>query len=297
MANNPLSATDPSGYKAFWKKEWFITAVVVVAAVYTGGLAAGAVYSAGISATATVATAEVGAYVVGAQIGSAAVGGFVTGAIVGGAQGYAATGTGVGTLNGALKGGVVSGLSAGATSAASGIESAWGRIGAKSTIGGAQNVMQGGSFRDGFVSAGTMAGLSEAGWAARRIAGGWADNNAMNMGGSSAGIRGDGLKRAGGLISWDTWLREEPFGGCQGCPGMLVGVPYPAGGVVDRVLESFAGPHDFLSGLNYIRDKGVQDDINPNLSLAYSGAMLPFAAPFAAATFSEEYGLGSLIKW
>ena len=73
VANNPLSYTDPSGYKKFWNQKWFrkaVMAVIVVAAVvYTGGAAASWALSSGIQATATIATANLGSAVLGAQIG------------------------------------------------------------------------------------------------------------------------------------------------------------------------------------------------------------------------------------
>jgi hypothetical protein len=41
--------------------------------------------------------------------------------------------------------------------------------------------------------------------------------------------------------------QQEVFGLFQGDPGRLFGYTYPPGGFVDRVVESFAGIHDFLN--------------------------------------------------
>lgn len=301
--NNPLSFTDPSGYKPFWKKKWFRKAVIVVAvvalAVYTGGLATQAALASSISASASVATAQLGAYVAGAQIGAAAMGGLASGAVMGAAMGYSATGTLQGAVNGAVQGGVTSAFTAGASYGAGQINSATGRIAANGTIGGVQAEMQGGNFRDGFIAGAKTAGLTEAAWAMRNKASEWASKNEYNTTGPSAGIRGDGRKLAGGFVDTNNNIVQEPFGGCQGCKGELLGTEYPVGGFRDYVLESYAGPHDFLDGplTNSVGQQTIFNTNHPVLTYAYSGAMVVAASPFALASMTQDYGIGTAFNW
>ena len=305
VANNPLSYTDPNGFKKFWKQKSFRKAVIVIAvvvvAVYTGGLAASAALSSSIGASASVATAQLGAYVAGAQIGAAAMGGLASGAIIGAAQGFSATGNLAGAVNGAVQGGVTGMFSAGASYGAGQINSVTGRIAANGTIGGVQAEMQGGNFKDGFIAGTKTAAFTEAAMAMRSKAYEWAANNDSNTTGPSAGIQGDGRKLAGGLVDRNGNIMREPFGGCQGCKGELFGVEYPAGGFADYVLESYAGPHDFLDGILYNTSAGYQRT-PPNMAVniaayAYSGAMIAVATPFAISSMTQQYGIGSTVSF
>jgi filamentous hemagglutinin len=84
-------------------------------------------------------------------------------------------------------------------------------------------------------------------------------------------------------------------GGVQGVKGTLFGVPYAPGSWQDKLIESFAGSHDFIGG----KVSGLYDaqgnatrgrsDITKAAQEAWSvGAILP-SAPFAAAeAFSPE---------
>jgi filamentous hemagglutinin len=103
-------------------------------------------------------------------------------------------------------------------------------------------------------------------------------------------------------MSWEKFL-ETPdgkrmagaTGGVQGVSGTLFGVPYAPGSWQDKLIESFAGSHDFIGG----KASGLYDeqgnvtrgrsDITKAAQEAWSvGAILP-AAPFAAAeAFSPE---------
>lgn len=79
-----------------------------------------------------------------------------------------------------------------------------------------------------------------------------------NSDGVSRGLRGDGFKLAGArqvaefINGVETVVRDmckSLAGGCQGADGQpanLLGIGYGPGGVLDRVAESFAGPHDWL---------------------------------------------------
>jgi filamentous hemagglutinin len=79
-------------------------------------------------------------------------------------------------------------------------------------------------------------------------------------------------------------------GGVQGVAGTLFGVPYAAGSWQDKLIEAFAGTHDFvggkLSGLYDAQGNATRgrDSTTKNLQDAWSasGAIL-VSAPFAAA--------------
>jgi RHS repeat-associated protein len=156
--NNPLNATDPSGYFSLKKLLPTIIAIVVtvVVLVCTYGTASPAV--AGFWGT----------------VGASAVGGF--------AGGFSSVLINGGTLSQAFKAGVISGLISGATAAASygvgtlftnaakgaGIWSNdflnWsGRTLAHATVGGLASEAQGGEFRHGFYSSGFSTGIMHGG--------------------------------------------------------------------------------------------------------------------------------------
>ncbi|MFN8908159.1 MAG: hypothetical protein ACK5YW_02545, partial [Betaproteobacteria bacterium] len=82
------------------------------------------------------------------------------------------------------------------------------------------------------------------------------------------------------------------FGGLQGgARTWLFGMPYEKGGWVDKLLETFAGPHDLIGG----KASGLYDDQgnatrgrSDSTKLAHeiwSGVALVPAAPLAASQF------------
>ena len=77
-----------------------------------------------------------------------------------------------------------------------------------------------------------------------------------NSSGISAGLDGDGFKLAG--TRWDNNPGAKnfagPLGGRQGGQGKLFGFNYPPGGIVNHVVESWAGPHDYLNSWAYAAD-------------------------------------------
>lgn len=81
-----------------------------------------------------------------------------------------------------------------------------------------------------------------------------------------------------------------PTGGVQGVAGTLFDVPYASGSWQDKLIEAFAGTHDFvggkLSGLYDAQGNATRgrDSTTKNLQDAWSasGAIL-VSAPFAAA--------------
>ncbi|MDX2426047.1 MAG: hypothetical protein QNK15_07330 [Cycloclasticus sp.] len=60
------------------------------------------------------------------------------------------------------------------------------------------------------------------------------------------------------------------------------------------MVESFAGPHDFLDGILYDRDNGYTLDLGvfAPVGLVYSIATIPVAVPFAIAPYIDNPHIG-----
>ena len=79
-------------------------------------------------------------------------------------------------------------------------------------------------------------------------------------------------------------------GGIQGEKGTLFGVPYTAGSWQDKLIESFAGSHDFIGGrVSGLYDeqgnikRGMKDAEREFYDNGITIGAIPLAAPFAAA--------------
>ncbi|KPC52546.1 hypothetical protein [Amantichitinum ursilacus] len=154
-----------------------------------------------------------------------------------------------------------------------------------------------------------------------------------NKTGPSIGIDGDNVKLGGTRISLDdlkqfgdvtqsadgTWTFEGrtyldsasglmkrysltsaldavggPTGGAQGLPGTLFNYPYTPGSIGDVLVESFAGPHDFLGSLTAYDALG---NLKPGLTGLQRTLFdiqtdidIPIAGIFAIPTFLNQYG-------
>jgi RHS repeat-associated protein len=160
VLNNPLNATDPSGFsflsKAFSKignfikENWRTIVVMIVVAVVTAGV--GNAFIAAGSATFTTTAAgvttlnAVGMAATGAIAG--AVGGGLSAALAGGDLGDVLRGAAVGGIQGAISGGILHGLNDGA-----GFDNMFLHISGHGIVGGGANEAMGGKFQDGFLSA------------------------------------------------------------------------------------------------------------------------------------------------
>ncbi|MGO4330124.1 beta strand repeat-containing protein [Cupriavidus sp. M-11] len=152
-----------------------------------------------------------------------------------------------------------------------------------------------------------------------------------NATGPSSGINGDGMKIAGTRVSaddlrkygtvverpdgaWDftgtginpdtndKWTLPEALnkeggltGGFQGLPGTLAKSPYPPGTFTDKVLESFAGPHDYLGSLTAYDSLGnLKEGMTSFQRMMFeiqTDIDIPLAAPFAGVTLLNQYGI------
>jgi filamentous hemagglutinin len=101
---------------------------------------------------------------------------------------------------------------------------------------------------------------------------------------------------AGNRLTIEQFLRTPegkkligPTGGVQGLVGTMFGIPYVAGSWVDRLVEAFAGPHDFIGGgISGLYDelgnaKRGMSEVEKKAFNTWSAVAIPVAAPFAAA--------------
>ena len=82
---------------------------------------------------------------------------------------------------------------------------------------------------------------------------------------------------------------DAPTGGAQMGEGKLFGSEYSKGTFADKVIEHFAGPHDFMSSWNYENIDGItylKD--NGSLVNTASGLLLIPAIPLAVAPFIQN---------
>ena len=288
--NNPVNLVDPTGHswKNFWKAA--VTAIVgTVLIIASGGTLA----------------PVIGTYWAGVATGA------MVGATIGGTFAAATGGNiGMGILTGAVGGGVFAGIGPLAQGAFRGL--ATGGIGPMTSgslyvaenftagfLGGAASGaavagVNGADVGQGALMGGAAAGgfslLSDTAYSLRRkeIQNSKLDPLGRNSSGKSSGIRGDNFKLAGARYNRNNpgaW--PAPFGGNQGGQGKIFGFNYPSNGITSHVLESWAGPHDWLNGWTYdsvgnlknlnLLEQGINTITNPlNIAIA-----APLAVPLA----------------
>lgn len=84
--------------------------------------------------------------------------------------------------------------------------------------------------------------------------------------------------------------KPSPLGGIQGGPGKIFGIPYAPGSLVDRFVEVFAGPHDYLNSGYWYNSSG--NAYNRSGLSGYFGEALNFAnvavaTPFVASSVTQ----------
>lgn len=282
VANNPTSYVDPSGYFLgrvgdFFQRgirhlgsagrrvirRWGRQIVAAVAAYYTAGAVSSWAYAAqapGLTA-ATVGTAQATSYVVGGMAGGAIAGAISTGELRGAI---------VGAVSGAAMGGIV---------AHWGGSYSIGRVAAEATVGGVSAELNGGDFSQGFLMSGSLSSLTWGAVAMRESMIEQSLVNPRNAAGVSHGYRGDGFKLGGSRWPSSGGL----LGGFQGGDGYFFGIRYEPGSFLDRLIETYAGPHDFLNRPVFYDQVGNNAGRWIGLE-AISAANVIVATPFAAAS-------------
>ncbi len=262
--NNPLKYTDPTGmflkklFKKigrFLKKHWKAIVAVVAAAITYGAVVKWIAHAAGKAAAASM-NSLVG--LTGSNIVSgfaytsaytAAAASWTTAAIAGAASGFVA-----GAITGGVRGAVIGGLSGFMFGGIAGhYRGTWtlGRAAASGVAGGVTSEMSGGSFADGFKSGFGISVLQWGAYRMRQAEIASSRGNPLNDSGVSRGWIGDEAdpeKLAGARSVFGSralGMVLAPFGP-QGEQGTFFGVGYSPGGAIDSLLESFAGPHDWM---------------------------------------------------
>jgi len=271
VLNNPLSYTDPSGYFSLSKffKKWGRLIVAAVASYFTFGWAGNLAWGMMPSTAAGVATSA--AYTASAVIAGATAG-FVGGAIISG------------NFKGAVKGAFTGAIFA-SVAGYFGNTYSVNRIAADSLASGISSEIYGGDFRDGLLIGALVSSAVYINVKLRRYE---TDHSKGTPGqiGESPGHRGIAGKIGGARVNQDIWeetgqkvlenggstkealqayaKRFESLGydasplGChQGGTGCIFGKDYKPGGVIDYVVEGFAGTHDYLNHPVYYNLNGT----------------------------------------
>jgi RHS repeat-associated protein len=315
LMNNPLNATDPTGYFKL-KKALKIVAVVAIAAFTYGAVSAAIMNSFSVTlANAQLASMTTSALAAVTPIagGSAITVGMVAGAGAAAASGFVSTfvATG-GDFNASLRAGLA-GAVTGGVAGAFGSQYSLARVGSEALAGGVASSIMGGGFQDGFKRAMGMSLLTYGNYLMRQdtkansmLAVDKATGEYVNVGGDSVGFLGDGEKFAGARREWDSLLNswkpcDAPMGGCQGIPRIgdvrarFGPINYSSGSVFDRINEAFSGPHDFFRKLtgaydqygNSVTATSTFGRIMDNYVMNF-GNLIP-AAPSAVGGFVHYY--------
>jgi filamentous hemagglutinin len=165
-------------------------------------------------------------------------------------------GAAIGAITGAITGGVAQKFAS---------SYSYQRVFYEAANGGLGSTLRGQKFEDGFKFAAVVSALTWANSAMRsdqieksrgihKDSGGNAIDN-IGEPGQSKGFLGDGYKLGGGRFTENVNLNQEcgaacAFGGWQADPGQVGSgdwaTPYAAGSWQDAIIESYAGPHDWM---------------------------------------------------
>ena len=313
VRNNPLSLIDPSGYSwlssalrsignfvsTYWRP-----IVAIIAAAYTfGAVSSWIATSAGNAAGAAASSLGLNASSAAWAASHYAATAFATNAIAGAAAGAVAGGI-TGGWRGALAGAITGGILAG-TASVYGNRWTLGRIAVEGSAGGIGSEIQGGSFANGFK---LTAGFDFLRWGAYEMRQAMIEQSCtppgnLNCTGQSVGAFGDHVKLGGNRFP--QWLRakfdqwqdkwKSIFGGNQGDRGYIglrkFGYYYEPGSFSDRLVESYAGAHDWLSSFRYASDGDLikYGNVGRFAYEIYSAAAIVPATPFAIATAAPTY--------
>lgn len=83
------------------------------------------------------------------------------------------------------------------------------------------------------------------------------------------------------------------FGGAQGEQGYFLGIRYRPGSFLDHLVETYAGPHDYLSAPLFYDQNGNSLG-RPVMFDAVSAGYIALATPFAAASAIPNYAYGAV---
>jgi hypothetical protein len=114
--------------------------------------------------------------------------------------------------------------------------------------GGVSGEINGGSFKDGFRISMILSLMTYSATKMREVMVAQSRLDKRNETGQSLGSGGDGFKLGGGRFNPNLQVQKpSPFGGIQGQGGRFLGFKYANGSFLDQLVETYAGPHDYLN--------------------------------------------------
>ena len=329
VMNNPLNATDPSGFswisKAFhklgsWIKEnWRVIVVIIIAIIawYAAPYILGA-FGAGasITATGTAATAA-GLAAQGAVAG--AITGASNAALYGGDAGDILRGAVVGAVQGAISGGVLHGMAP--ETAGFSTDMAL-HVAGHGIVGGAANAAMGGKFQDGFISAAVTAGAGDMGMVSggvvsrtikagiiggtvSAIGGGKFANGAVtsalqylcNEAADNLANSEDELIASGSDGFTDSGGGEFPVYGSRSYPGVVAVDPLGGVSAGNYEMDIHGGQTTFLGPMVVGSHAGLQDASLDLFSLVPIGRASSTAFKWAVEAPPARFGLVQVTSW
>ena len=320
--NNPLNATDPSGFLSF--KDILKIVIAIVVSVYTFGAVFSWATQVGGWATSTYTTAvgsfshltAGGAIAAGAVAGASA--GFVSGLVLTGSLKGAATAA----FAGAVGGGVVGFF---------GHNYSFSRVAVDSVAGGVQSQIRGGSFKDGLLFSALASSMTYLNVTLRRHSLAHSKQTPGQVGQNNNGFRGIPEKIGGERIKERIWRESgaekavldgtmtaeeaveklylparraegalSPLGGFQGSDEGLITkyITYdPNGNMLERtanyVVEGFGGTHDALNQPFYYASNGMNRELTGFFEKGFGLIMNPInvfvAAPVVLPSLVPDY--------
>jgi RHS repeat-associated protein len=128
-------------------------------------------------------------------------------------------------------------------------------------IGGTVSELGGGKFANGAATTAFITGFTHIAleMRAEMIAQSKIETDGRNSNGKSAGFWGDCFKLGGGRFDALHRLAESLLGGRQSGPGKIFNIGYDPGSTLDRLVEAYAGPHDFLNSWYWYDARGNID--------------------------------------
>lgn len=246
-SNNPINRVDNDGHKWSWKRFFRTVGIIVAGAALTvasGGLLTPLI---GTFLTSVVTGAMIGATIGGAfaaatggNIGRGMLLGAVSGAVSAGLTPFLPAGTDLATK---IANSYATGFAAGGISYTVDVEVY------------ETNLIPFVPFMSGLMAVGLTLVTETALWMRSKMIE-QSRLDPQNASGNSAGFKGDGFKLGGGRYNpSNPGAAPSPLGGHQGGQGRIgfskLGFNYSAGNVWDRIVEMYAGPHDFLNSFAY----------------------------------------------
>lgn len=307
VSNNPLGATDPSGYFKLSLKQIVVIVAVVVASVVTAGaaIAAWGVSAAGVAGSGFAA----GLQAIGFSAG--VINGIIGGAVGGFASGFAGSLLNGGSIGDAFKSGVIGGVAGAITGGIAGkigdvfgdvskgtFGNEFGRALAHGTVGGVAEEVQGGSFRHGFYAgfAGSAAGSVVGQTALQDMEGntGVATRTAIvaTAGGTASALGGGKFANGAVTAAFQHLFNAEAHRGFMGKVSRFFGGD-PDGGFLGTNLTSkefFGAAGDgakrgaaayadgFIPGWDPFESAGVYNHLDDGLYWSQAAGMIGFDA-------------------